>query len=338
MTFRYTLQVATSRVIPSAPQPTLKLWNAHRLKRLNFNPLWTAFNVLANSIAIVLFVWSAKGHGTPTTLDAMYVFAIFGLCTIIALFIQQLRFERKQRIAESLEILRWAFLDLQDLAADSTSTAEHVSDVCASVVNKLASAVTRISRKDCSACVKLVQNDPGPAVNAELDLSVRTLRRDDSSRDREQKTFGVVHTVKQNTDFWALFDQLGKGMSAPDHFFCNNLPKLRGYLNTSIPERHAQRHSNFPPFDWYYRHKDWVLPYRSTVVFRIAKLLDQGNSQHLNIVGFLCVDSSATGVFSQDEVSLIRSIADYLYRPVHRYSQLKTAAEQKKTEQATGGK
>lgn len=268
----------------------------------------------------------------------MYVFAAFGVCTIVALFLQQLRFERKQRIAESLEILRWAFLDLQDLAGDSSSTAEHVRDVCASVVNKLASAVTRISRRDCSACVKLVQNDPAAPGDVELDLSVRTLCRDDSSRDREQKTFGVLHSVHQNTDFWALFDQLGKGMSAPDHFFCNNLPRLIDYRNTSIPEGHARRRSKFPPLDWYYRRRDWVLPYRSTVVFRIAKLLEQGNSQNLNIVGFLCVDSSATGVFSRDEVSLIRSIADCLYRPVNRYSYLKTATEQRRNKQATGGK
>jgi hypothetical protein len=268
----------------------------------------------------------------------MYVFASFSFCAIIALFIQQLRFERKQRIAESLETLRWAFLDLQDLAADSSPTAEHVRDVCASVVNKLASALTRISRKDCSARVKLVQNDPSPPDKVDLDLSVRTLCRDDSSRDREQKTFGVKHGIRKNTDFWALFDQLGMGMSAPDHFFCNNLPKFRGYLNTSIPEGHVHRRSIIAPIDWYYRRKDWVLPYQSTVVFRIAMLREQGSSQHLSIVGFLCVDSNATGVFSQDDVSLVRSIADCLYRPVARYSQLRTTSEQRRCKQTTGGK
>jgi hypothetical protein len=336
LTIGYTPLVATSRVPSRVLQPASSLRNTC-LKQLNFNPLWTAFNVLANGIAIFLFMWSAKGHGTPTATHAMYVFAAFCLCAIIALFIQQLRFERKQRIAESLETLRWAFLDLQELAADSSPTAEHVRDVCASVVNKLASALTRISRKDCSSCVKLVQNDPAPPGNVELDLSVRTLCRDDSSRDREQKTFGVKHWIRKNTDFWILFDQLGMGMSAPDHFFCNNLPKLRGYLNTSIPEGHVHRRSKFLPLDSYYRRKDWVLPYRSTIVFRIAKLREQGNSQQLSIVGFLCVDSNATGVFSRDEVSLVRSIADCLYRPVNRYSQLKTTSEQRRSKQTTGG-
>jgi len=308
------------------------------LSRLNFNPLWTAFNVLANGIAIYYFLMSAKDHGSPTAKHALYVLAGFCCCAIVALFIQQLRFERKQRIAESLELLRWAFLDLQELAAESSATAGHIRDVCTSVVNRLASALTRISRKDCAACVKLVENDPSLSDQASIDPLARTFCRDDSSRDREQKTFAVKHWIEKNTDFRVLFDQLGT--SAPDNFFCNNLPKLPVYLNTSIPESHVQRRSKFPPFDWYYRHKDWVLPYRSTVVFRIAKLLEQKNAQSLSIVGFLCVDSKTTGTFSKDDVSLIRSIADCLYRPICRYSQLRTTVQQKRTKtgDAIGGK
>ena len=104
----------------------------------------------------------------------MYVFAGFCFCAIFALFVQQMRFDRKQRIAESLDLLRWAFLDLQELAADSTATAEHIRDVCTSVVNKLASALTRISRKDCCACVKLVENDLSLSDQASIDPLAKT--------------------------------------------------------------------------------------------------------------------------------------------------------------------
>ena len=83
------------------------------MSRLKFNPLWTVFN-FANGIAIYYFLLRAKDHGTPTARDAVYVFApIFCFCAIFALFVQQMRFDRKQRIAESLDLLRWAFLDLR---------------------------------------------------------------------------------------------------------------------------------------------------------------------------------------------------------------------------------
>jgi len=67
----------------------------------------------------------------------------------------------------------------------------------------------------------------------------------------------------------------------------------------------------------------------------------QKNGQFLSIVGFLCVDSSSTGTFSRNDISLIRSIADCLYRPVYRYSQLRTASQQKRNKQGdtiVGGK
>jgi hypothetical protein len=268
----------------------------------------------------------------------MYVFAGFSLCAIVAIFILRTRSERKQRIAESLDVLRFAFLDLQDLAAEPNATAGHIKDICTDVVNKLSNALTRISRKNCSACIKLVENDLSLSDQAKIDPLARTLSRDDSSRDREQKTFAVKHWIKGNTDFTVLFDQLGT--SAPDYFFCNDLPKRRDYINTSIPEGHIRRHSKFPPWDWYYGHKDWVLPYRSTVVFRIAKLVGDGIKQSLSIVGFLCVDSSSTGTFSKNDVNLIRSIADCLYRPVYRYSKLRTTGQQKRVKQddRIGGK
>jgi hypothetical protein len=107
--------------------------------------------------------------------------------------------------------------------------------------------------------VKLVENDLSLSDQANIDPVAKTFCRDDSSRDREQKTFAVKHWIKKNTDFRVLFDQLGT--AAPDNFFCNNLPKLSGYLNTSIPEGHVQRRSRFLPLGWYYRRKDWVLPY-----------------------------------------------------------------------------
>jgi hypothetical protein len=299
------------------------------LLRLDFNPIWTAGNALANGIAIYLFVLSTKGRGTPNAKHAMYVFAGFSCCTVVAIFIQRIRSERKQRIAESLELLRWAFVDLQEVAADSNATSGHIRDVCTGVVNKLANALTRISRKNCSACIKLVVNDPSLLDHADIDPIARTLCRDDSSRDREQKIFAAKHWIKKNTDFTVLFDQLQLGTPAPDNFFCNNLPKIRDYMNTSIPEGHVQRHSKLLPLDWYYRRKDWVLPYRSTVVFRIAKLVEDKGRQSLSIVGFLCVDANSTGTFSKNEVSLIRSIADCLYRPIVRYSKLQTTKQTK---------
>ncbi len=323
--------------LDSHPTSLGRICEQDKLTRPNLNPIWTAVNVFASIIAIFLFVWSRSNRGkeTPDARAVVYVCVVVTISSVVALGLQQMYFDRKQRLADSLATLRWAFLDLQELAATSQPTAEHIKDTCTTAANKLATTLTQIARKSCTVCIKLVENDPNSPEGARIDPLVTTLCRDDGSRDRELKTFSVKHWIKDNTDFQALFDQLGTAL--PDHFFCNNLLRLQGYKNASIPANSTPPKSRVPGLSWYYSRKHWPLPYRSTVVFRIARLRESSESKQLSIVGFLCVASNHINVFSKNDLNVIAIMADCLYHPVTRYSQLKTANRTRKRKQPAGG-
>jgi hypothetical protein len=304
------------------PQYALPETETNLTRSNTTNAIWTAINVLANTVAIIVFLAGAKGHGTLSAQIRMYVFAILSFLLLVLLGIQHQRGVRNRRIVKAFESIRWTYVDLQDLAAwlnDSNITAEKIQQQCAVVVDKVAKALSEITSTNCSVCIKLVENDLESTGGAAIRPKVITLCRDDSSRHRDEAMSSVDHWIDKNTAFKKLFQNLGT--ASPDSYFSNNLVVEEKYENTSIPADWKPRSSRIPLVSKYYRHKDWPLPYRSTVVFRIAGIA----FNQTRICGFLCADSPRTGIFDRNhDLQILKSMAGCLYQAVQHYSIIRT--------------
>jgi hypothetical protein len=301
------------------------------LARYDLNGIWTALNVLANTAAIAVFIAGTKGHSAPGTEFRMYTFAGLSFCLLVAVGLQHRRGARNRRIVKAFEKIRWTYVDLQHLAAllnDPQISSEKIQKQCEGVIDKVAKALSEVTAANCSACIKLVENDLDSHDGASVRPMVTTLCRDDSSRHRDLAVSSTEHWIDKNTAFRKLFENLGT--ASPDNYFCNNLVSEKNYENTSIPSNWKPRTSRIPFLNTYYRRKDWPLPYRSTVVFRIAGVTPNSADDRAKICGFLCADSERIGIFDRDhDLEILNSIAGCLYQPVQRYSMIQTEKKAK---------
>ncbi|MFL6388889.1 MAG: hypothetical protein ACJ71U_15510 [Terriglobales bacterium] len=269
----------------------------------------------------------------------MYTFAATSLLLILAIAIQHQRGVRNRRIVKAFEKIRWTYIDLQHLASllnDPQISAEKIQQQCEVVVDKIAKALSEVAGANCSACIKLVENDFGSQDGTPVRPRVTTLCRDDSSRHRDLAASAVDHWIDQNTAFKKLFENLGT--ASPDYYFCNDLTKEKNYENTSIPQKWKPQDSHIPLLRNHYRRKKWPLPYRSTVVFRIAGVAPNSGDHRATICGFLCADSKGTGIFDKDhDLEILKSIAGCLYQSVQRYSTIQTETKSRREKHESAG-
>ena len=154
----------------------------------------------------------------------------------------------------------------------------------------------------------------------------KTLVRDDASRyDRGLDPVNaanepILHylTDKENTSFSRIIQSIKA--NSPQPFFCNSLPLLAYYENTSfLNPKYRGRPTKRPGGQFSDEEiiQDWTLPYRACIVFPL--LPDHIADKDLDkLEGFLCVDTFKMNVFNAEyDIVLLAGLSDGVYNKVH---------------------
>lgn len=276
--------------------------------------LWANLSILAVLVTIitplVVLVTFLLTHRTdiPATILAVYVcFLVFVL--LFQLIRQEARYRREVRYAPAMIPARKAF---GSLAAASWTLLEgdrseesfllHLRES----LRFLAEAFSLITNETCRASVKMTSGSAiGDAPGSALDVEVLTLCRNTEDEDEAQRI--ERDRIGNNTDFRQIFTENAA------YFFCNNLPAQlnKGYQNSHWDERTIQSKS---------------FRYRATIVWPIGRSrnVDQRVLQQREIIGFLCVDTSATDVFSETyDVPLGAAFSQALHLTLRRFRDIK---------------
>lgn len=170
---------------------------------------------------------------------------------------------------------------------------------------------------DISVCIKLASGSKEITKRS----SVYTLVRDSRSASRRSyNEAGNLHVIDNNTSYSQILRLMSNAQNGRC-FFCNNLPQLPQYKNTSF--------SNYGQAIWNnslspeQHNNDWKLPYRSTVVTGVYPNQSEF-FENKWLIGYLCIDSSKIDSFHEKfDVPVLTGIADGIYNTLKQFKQLK---------------
>lgn len=262
-------------------------------------------------------------HATPEGRTAIAFLAAYVGILFAVLIWRELVYSRKARYAEVLNSLNDSFLKLQAVVTSENASAAQIKETGTKVLTNIATAFSTITSTTCSACIKLLEGDPGVGQNEDVRLKVRTLCRSGNVEKRRERADSATfkHWLDQNTDFYELHKHAGTPQE--DCFFSNNLPRYPAYMNTSFEVYGGEGYKPPPPsllLSWLSL-RPWVLPYRSAIVVPIFPRT--ANEIEGKLVGYLCIDSKSRGAFSRRyDPELLSGIGDCLYEVVRRYCDL----------------
>lgn len=182
--------------------------------------------------------------------------------------------------------------EVADWATEARDMA--IYHVFVGVMDDVGRVYSTLTGRRCSACVKLFTDQQDPQGNKKL---VTYCRDRYSSKERGRQDGREFFTVAGNTDFHYIIN------GDENWFVSNDLCEHDGYIN---------------------QRANWERRYRSAVVLPIQRTNTNGEpADFLDILGFLCIDSTCTGVFDEDTcVRVGGCIADNLYWPLHQHQRL----------------
>lgn len=262
--------------------------------------------------------WTVSSQDGRVGLVLLAVFAgVFLVCSVV----QEFRYSRKTRYAESLPMIYTVLGSCSDGAvnAPTETNPAHITERVRDICNKLSDAFSIITGTRCAVCVKILEFGPDSIIENTSRPVTSTLCRDYVSNQKRAYRDERPHWLDLNTDFDEMFktiDRPGGGV-----FFENNLSSLFNYNNTSFET------CGGPPKDVrllfarsIIRRLTWNLPYISTIG---AVIFPMAPSRDDRLVGFLCVDSSSRNNFRKRyDIELLRSISGALYPIMLRWTEL----------------
>lgn len=168
--------------------------------------------------------------------------------------------------------------------------------------------------KDISVCIKLLN---GKKISSSS--SVRTFVRDSKNVGRNYEENGATHLIEKNTAYQKILKLMNSGQEGRC-FISNNLPELKGYLNTTFPVHGQEEYKDDDTNE--YRHENWKMPYKSTIVVGIYP-----NQKHYYnekyLIGFLCVDSNSLDIFNvKHDPIILTGAADGIYNALKGFNNL----------------
>lgn len=157
-----------------------------------------------------------------------------------------------------------------------------------SVANNICAVFTASTQAECRITIKeSVIVGGSPIVGEDPIMGVKDLTRSPMVMgDRK-----LVDLVDENTDFQVIW----RGNER--YYICNDI--------RAAQDRGVYENSHTRP--------DGTVPYNSTIVWPIRKVLDDSDGTRPDMIGFLCVDTAATGAFDEVDIQLGASFADALY-------------------------
>lgn len=250
--------------------------------------LWRVLSALAvlvtvgtPLIVLVAFLLSHKAN-IPATILAIYVcFLVFAL--LFLLLRQEAVYRRESRYAVAMVPVRKAFGSLADASwtlLEGDGSEESFLLHLRESLRFLAEAFSLITNATCRASIKMTSaNAIAGAPEGALDVEVVTLCR---NSDEEEMPHVERDRIGNNTDFRKIFAENAA------YFFSNDLPGQlkKGYQNSHWDEHTIETNA---------------FSYRATIVWPIGRSrnLDRRAPQKREVIGFLCVDTPATGIFNE---------------------------------------
>ncbi len=269
--------------------------------------LFVLIGFIGSMVTIVLgvgrFTATASSEGTL----GIVVLSFFVLILLLYAVIQEFRYSRKARYAESLAHFNNAYNQCIENTNGEVAN-ESILPRLRLVCDQITSAFNMVTATKCSCCIKVLNQDPDEIKVDNPSLEVKTLVRDTNSRKLRGSEKGTVsHWLNANTDFYEIFKNIR--MASGRVFFENDLPSRQNYENTSFeiygkpsPAKRAFLHNVTASFRW-------PLPYKSTIVAPIYS--DEAPEP---LVGFFCIDSSSKDVFfKRYDQEIVCSLACALY-------------------------
>lgn len=257
----------------------------------------------ASLVTLYLFAKLCIPELSSEALVAVWGLIIFAMYFLVRSLYLQAVYQPSSKYGECLGILNDAFVEVHklfrtDFGHDSISTA------LVAVCDSTARALSLLSGSNCSVCIKMLfgQEDGG-----ELRLRAITRARDRiSGKRRTPEQEEPQHWLDLNSDFV----QISSNMTNPNRrfYFCNRLPFLYNYHNTSF-EKYGRPYDGSWIFGNWIRWWRWPLPYKSTLVVPIYDVTNKDS-----LVGFLCADSPSMGAFRlKHNLDLVSGVADGIY-------------------------
>jgi len=290
--------------------------NLGRVKRYPVEIL----SFIASIVTIVTFLVMTLRAPRPEFWYVLVLLAYVAVAVTL-LIVQSVRYARKARYAEAIRafhpiahIMRDAQYHVKDMGeSDFKITLEKVLSAFAVATAILTGTKTR-------ACVKLLRVDGG--VDRLLEVDDTSRRSDLIYADLYVRDGHSVWPSKHYTEYPLDKDRLSKNSA-----FCS---LLRGdadyYFENNIPRAYKSHRYESSSFTTYCQGQTgrpgWVLPYRSTILWPIRKLVleDQGEVHRERLIdkhdllGFLCIDSPSRNVWtSRYDGQIGAAVADFLY-------------------------
>lgn len=266
--------------------------------------------------------------------EALWGVIFIGIC-LVFFFIDNFFYKkeigilsRQAKYSNAISYLNSGFAPIHDLLRKAKNNFRDISweekdHAFENLCNNLVKAYTNITGNSCSVCIKVFEPDENiKSMNKNPHLiKVMTINRDSESKEKRnfEKAKELNHYVAWNTDFFQIFENIGS--LDGERFFCNELPYLSEYYNTSFPL--YDKNLTYKGFPSNMSKKDklkyWPLPYKSTVVVPICP--HSGKTATLDeTIGFLCVDSFKMNAFDKNhDYNILIGVADGIYYPLYQW-------------------
>lgn len=288
------------------------------LGRVNRYPI-EVLNFFASIATIItLFIVAIKVQ-KPEVWYVIILLVYLGIAVAI-IFVQHFMYSRKARYAEAIRIfhpiahiLRDSFYRLDQMDQNAFEAALE------KILDALAAGFQRTTGTKIRACIKRLEVEGG--IEALQAISIPMRKSDIIHADlfvcdnhsvwlkkTEAKYPDDKNRLARNSAFLSIFN------GENNYYIENNIPlayKRRRYENSSFA-RYGHGMPGKP---------NWVLPYRSTMIWPIRKLTDKSElarkdklADHHDIFGFLCVDSESRYVWANRYDSEVgAAVADMLF-------------------------
>jgi hypothetical protein len=143
-------------------------------------------------------------------------------------------------------------------------------------------------------------------------IKVKTLMRDGRGDGTRSKidTIKIDHYVSDNTDFLAIFEQVNELQNRC--FMCNDL-SFDGYRNSSFKKFNRDK------LPYYIKGTKWPLSYTASITAPICPGITPPDVKSGTLIGFLCVDSTVSGLFNDSDIEIVSGLAEGLYDTLNHY-------------------
>lgn len=275
----------------------------------------------ASAIGIYIAVEKYWGLGSSDAKVGLIILGAYAGFFMICAIVQEFRYSRKTRYAESQHLIHRVFEQCQEGASKRINSETEINQSLQLICNQISTAYSIITGTRCSVCIKVLDGNPSEIIDGNSKISVSTLCRDDTSKERgKNDPEESVNWLDHNSDFLEMFETINKPRGGT--YFVNNLIGKYDYRNTSFESYGGKpKEVPIPLIRYVIRNLTWNLPYKSTIGAVIYPV--EPTPQLDRLIGFLCIDSGSRGAFNKRyDLELLRAFSSALHPMMYKWTEV----------------